>query len=142
MFRPFASISIAGLVMTAISVNPSAGQSLAPLIPPAAVAGDPIDVPLQLGGLAFELANLGDQIDASISAQLQLNKPERRPDARPLVLMRGDRNPDGAYQNGTRALDNGRWDEAIQQFQRVIELGGSRVDGAMYWLSWAQNKQG
>jgi HEAT repeat protein len=141
MLRPFASAALAALVLTGFGVNPLAAQSVA-MIAPAPLGGDPGDVQLELDGLAFELADLGDQVDAAVSAQLQTNKAVRRPDARPFVIARMDRNPDGVYQNGTRALDNRRWDEAIQLFQRVVELGGARVDGATYWIAWAQNKQG
>src|SRR5262245_48167275 len=54
---------------------------------------------------------------------------------------RGD-NEERSYSNGIRALDNGRWDEAIKSFTQVVDLNGSRVEGAMYWLAWSQNKQG
>ena len=56
--------------------------------------------------------------------------------------MRVDNNEDRNYQNGTRSLDNGRWDEAIEYFTRVVNQNGTRADGAMYWIAWAQNKQG
>ena len=46
------------------------------------------------------------------------------------------------YQNGTRALDAGRWDEAVEHFTRVVNQNGTRADGAMYWIAWALNKQG
>jgi HEAT repeat protein len=58
------------------------------------------------------------------------------------VILRGDNNEDRAYQNGTRALDNGRWDEAIETFTRVVNQNGTRADGAMYWIAWAENKRG
>jgi HEAT repeat protein len=57
-------------------------------------------------------------------------------------LMRGDNNEDRNYQNGTRALDAGRWDEAVEHFTRVVNQNGTRADGAMYWIAWTQNKQG
>ena len=41
-----------------------------------------------------------------------------------------------------RALDSARWTEAVMQFQRAIQIGGSRADGATYWAAWALNKQG
>ena len=31
-----------------------------------------------------------------------------------VMIGRGDNNEDRNYQNGTRALDNGRWDEAVE----------------------------
>ena len=58
------------------------------------------------------------------------------------VAVRVDNNEDRNYQNGTRALDNGRWDEAVEYFTRVVNQNGTRADGAMYWIAWAQNKQG
>jgi HEAT repeat protein len=58
------------------------------------------------------------------------------------VMRRGDNNEDRAYQNGTRALDNGRWDEAIESFTHVVNQSGTRADGAMYWIAWAENKRG
>jgi HEAT repeat protein len=57
------------------------------------------------------------------------------------VVGRPDGNEDRNYQSGTRALDNSRWDEAIEQFTRVVNAAGTRADGAMYWIAWAQNKQ-
>ena len=60
----------------------------------------------------------------------------------PAKAVRIDNNEDRNYQNGTRALDAGRWDEAIESFTRVVGQNGTRADGAMYWLAWAQNKQG
>lgn len=46
------------------------------------------------------------------------------------------------YQRGTKALDERRWEVAIEEFGKVIAINGSRVDGAMYWTAWAQDKQG
>ena len=59
-----------------------------------------------------------------------------------MVSRGGDNNEDRNYQNGTRALDAGRWDEAVEYFTRVVTQNGTRADGAMYWIAWAQNKQG
>ena len=58
------------------------------------------------------------------------------------MVVRGDNNEDRNYQNGTRALDAGRWDEAVEYFTRVVNQNGTRADGAMYWIAWALNKQG
>jgi len=58
------------------------------------------------------------------------------------VFRGGDNNQDRLYQNGTRALDGQRWDQAIEYCARVETLGGSRADGALYWTAWAQSKQG
>lgn len=54
---------------------------------------------------------------------------------------RGERS-DGNYERGTSALDRNQWDRAVEAFNRVIEAGGTRADGALYWKAYAQNKQG
>jgi HEAT repeat protein len=46
------------------------------------------------------------------------------------------------YDQGTNALDEGRWDRAVSYFDRVIALKGTRVDASLYWKAYAQNKQG
>ena len=46
------------------------------------------------------------------------------------------------YERGTQALDQRRWDRAQALFDDVIKLKGRRVDGALYWKAYAQNKQG
>jgi len=46
------------------------------------------------------------------------------------------------YERGTSALDSGDWDAAANAFQQVYKAGGSRADGALYWLAYARNKQG
>ena len=46
------------------------------------------------------------------------------------------------YAKGTAALDENDWDAAADAFQQVVKMGGSRADGALYWLAYARNKQG
>ena len=84
------------------------------------------------------------ELPAFMFAFAQGPKPVPAPGPGPMDkarLMRGD-NEDRNYQNGTRALDGGRWDEAVENFTRVVNQNGTRADGAMYWIAWAQNKQG
>lgn len=46
------------------------------------------------------------------------------------------------YEHGQEAMDNGRWDRAMEQFSEVARLKGSRADAALYWLAYSQNRQG
>ena len=46
------------------------------------------------------------------------------------------------YERGTSALDSGDWDAAARSFEQVVKMGGSRADGALYWLAYSRNKQG
>jgi HEAT repeat protein len=39
-------------------------------------------------------------------------------------------------------MSEGRYDRALTHFNRVIELKGSRADGALYWKAFAQNRTG
>ena len=46
------------------------------------------------------------------------------------------------YDAGQSSLDAGRWDNAIQHFDAVIDMKGTKADGALYWKAYAQNKLG
>jgi HEAT repeat protein len=56
---------------------------------------------------------------------------------------RRDRQREGElYESGLEAMDDDRWDRALERFNRVIEMNGSRVDAAKYWKAFAQNRLG
>ncbi len=46
------------------------------------------------------------------------------------------------YQEGTDALDEENWDDAVEAFDEVAKMGGARVDGALYWKAYALAKSG
>jgi HEAT repeat protein len=56
--------------------------------------------------------------------------------------MSEDSREDSRYQRGSRALDERQWERAVEAFEDVIQMNGSRKDGALYWKAYAQNKQG
>jgi hypothetical protein len=47
-----------------------------------------------------------------------------------------------AYAQGTRAINDGRWSDAVAIFSQVASQGGEHADGALYWKAYAQNKLG
>jgi HEAT repeat protein len=49
---------------------------------------------------------------------------------------------DERYERGTEALDEERWDRAIEAFDGVAGQGGRRADAALYWKAYAQRKAG
>src|SRR4051812_41046752 len=49
---------------------------------------------------------------------------------------------DADYRNGRRALDAGKWDEAISAFEASASKKGAAADGALYWKAYAQNRAG
>ena len=46
------------------------------------------------------------------------------------------------YEEGTDAIDEERWDEAVQHFDAVVAKKGRKADGARYWKAYAQSKAG
>ena len=46
------------------------------------------------------------------------------------------------YNDGTRAINEGRWSEAIALFNKVVQQHGQRAQGALYWRAYAENKEG
>lgn len=49
---------------------------------------------------------------------------------------------DNEYEQGTRALDDRRYDDAIRRFNAVIDGKAARADGALYWKAYALNRVG
>ena len=49
---------------------------------------------------------------------------------------------DRLYDAGLRALDNHRWDEALEDFNQVASRGGARADGGWYWKAYTLSKLG
>jgi tetratricopeptide (TPR) repeat protein len=49
---------------------------------------------------------------------------------------------DADYDNGTRALDDHKYDEAVRRFDAVINNKSQRADGALYWKAYALNRLG
>jgi hypothetical protein len=46
------------------------------------------------------------------------------------------------YDEGTAALDEEQWDQAIRAFDEVAGMGGRRADAALYWKAYGQRKAG
>ena len=49
---------------------------------------------------------------------------------------------DRSYQEGTRALDHSKWDEAAKLFAQEADRKGARADAALYWKAYAESKLG
>ena len=48
----------------------------------------------------------------------------------------------GAYDAGTRLLDDHKYDDAILRFNGIIDSKSARADGALYWKAYALNRIG
>ena len=63
----------------------------------------------------------------------------------PLAAMNGEgASGDEAslYADGTRAINESRWQDAVGLFDRAAQMHGEHADGALYWKAYAENKQG
>jgi HEAT repeats len=49
---------------------------------------------------------------------------------------------DVEYDQGTRALDDHRYEDAVKRFDAVIDSKSARADGALYWKAYALNRLG
>ena len=58
------------------------------------------------------------------------------------LSMSGNGPDSGAYADGVRAINAGRWSDAIAVFSQISEHGGDYADAALYWKAYAENKQG
>jgi tetratricopeptide (TPR) repeat protein len=47
---------------------------------------------------------------------------------------------DDLYTEGREAIEAGRYDRAIERFNRLIELKSNRTDAALYWKAYSQGK--
>jgi HEAT repeat protein len=65
-----------------------------------------------------------------------------RPPKPPTMHEHGKLPTGGAYDRGSRALDDGRWDDARQIFDGIAHTKGQRADGALYWKAYSENRLG
>ena len=49
---------------------------------------------------------------------------------------------DELYDEGREAIEEGRYERAVDRFNRLIDLKTNRTDAALYWKAYAQNKLG
>jgi len=93
------------------------------------------DVDLMAQALDDKMLDM-DAVLADADAALQ--------DPKALVVARGIRlaSENTDYDRGTSYLDSGRYDRAIEAFDKVIAANGPKADGAMYWKAYALNRLG
>jgi len=80
-----------------------------------------------------------------LSAVLMFGRwPMRAAALQPLPAGEGAAAGDDAslYAEGTRAINESRWSDAAGLFNRVAQLHGEHVEGALYWKAYAENKEG
>ena len=53
-----------------------------------------------------------------------------------------DDRADDLYDEGREAIEEGRYDRALDRFNRLIEMKSNRTDAALYWKAYSQYKLG
>src|SRR5262249_7112191 len=63
--------------------------------------------------------------------------------AQKMAIGRGPRmGDDRLYEAGTRAIENHRYEEALEDFNQLVARAGQRTDGALYWKAYTLDKLG
>lgn len=100
--------------------------------------------------LTFDLTNLSDALQDLLDREQDQRdrdqerrdrEQERREREREREQERREREAD-LYDDGQEALDEGRYDQAVNRFTRLAEIKGARADAALYWKAYAQNRLG
>ncbi|MFZ1083645.1 MAG: hypothetical protein WAN35_01625 [Terracidiphilus sp.] len=58
------------------------------------------------------------------------------------ALLAANAPDNAAFADGTRAINESRWADAVDLFTRVAQQKSVHADGALYWKAYAQNKLG
>jgi len=58
------------------------------------------------------------------------------------TLAAADAPDSKAFADGTRAINEGRWSDAVAIFSNVVQQRSANADGALYWKAYAENKLG
>ncbi len=88
-------------------------------------------------------AELDRALSGLDNAMAALNKPLAGLDMQLQSLGRGvGRGFSPDYETGMRQLDERKYDEAIQRFDRVVAAKSDRADGALYWKAYSLNRLG
>ena len=88
------------------------------------LAGAPALQGMQVGGERGFL-RAGDAINLSLAEASQSDAPDAR-----------------QYANGTKAVHDSRWPDAVKIFDQVAAQQGEHAAAALYWKAYAQNKLG
>jgi HEAT repeat protein len=86
-----------------------------------------------LGGIDHALV-MGDDQQTSADER----QKEREAAARDRERDRENR----VYEEAVRARDESQWERAIERFNDVVTMKGNRVDAALYWKAYSQDRMG
>jgi HEAT repeat protein len=94
---------------------------------------------------AAEMRVLGEEMRALGESMHLLSGQDRERERAEREAERQDRSRNREselYDQAYDAMTDSRWDRAVSGFSRVAELKGTRVEGALYWKAYSQNRLG
>ena len=152
--RPRTLLAMTFVLVTAVASaqsRPAAPTPPAAPQPPAPAAGlgltltvEPPDLDLEITApaltMAFDAASMGLDALGSLGGEVLADWQEA-------AVARGQRwtadsTEAAEYERGMSYLDSGRYDRALEAFEKAVALAGKKTDGAMYWKAYALNRLG
>jgi tetratricopeptide (TPR) repeat protein len=106
----------------------------APVAPVAPIMAPEIQQKLEALGVALDVPTLALAADAAALSALQ---DRVLVNAQKLTVV-----SDFDYDRGISSLDSGRYDSAVEAFDKVIAVNGKKIEGAMYWKAYALGRLG
>lgn len=100
--------------------------------------GKSVSPPAAQAGPTQSVATTDHDAPAAVaSADVEQEAADHEQDQRDREARQGD-----LYNAGTEALDEHRWELAIEKFSAFAKENKTHADGALYWIAYAQNKLG
>jgi HEAT repeat protein len=97
-----------------------------------------IDMAIHMGALALTGLLMTQPVDHQPSEQILAKLTEAQAEREAARQERIE----SRYEEGQRALEEARWQRAVEQFSLVAEAKGARSDAALYWKAYALDKLG
>jgi tetratricopeptide (TPR) repeat protein len=123
---------VLGSAVAGAQAPPAAAR--APVVPKAPVIAPEIQQELEALGVTLDTRAMALAADAAMLSTLQAPVVAK---AQALTFS-----SDFDYERGISSLDSGRYDRAVEAFDKVIAAGGKKVEGATYWKAYALSRLG
>lgn len=123
--------------------KPPTPKAPQPAPAPAPVVRPELDDWVDLRSLEADLADLRLNLDFDVAPMISARLAdidvfqEARSAGRVFALSES-----AQYSRGTAYLDQGRYEQAVEAFDKVIASNDKRADGALYWKAYALNRLG
>ncbi|HXR39444.1 MAG TPA: hypothetical protein VN776_10140, partial [Terracidiphilus sp.] len=107
----------------------------------AALLGGMVCLPVTSAAVELSFASLGQAFTGSPAPAGMEAQPAAEGVAA-AALVTADSPDSSLFAEGTRAIDESRWADAVKLFTQVANQHGDHADGALYWKAYAENKLG